>query len=111
MTDTIVELDKELEVKPKKQTKRPRDVQILLFVCGCYNNDILFNAGRMQKIAQILRFSESSLVNYAKQAIKTGRPQIVGCYPPEIAETILIRLTEQTPFITPSCHRFFIQKM
>ena len=112
MTDTIVVLDKELEVKPKKQTKRPRDVQILLSVCGCFKNETInFYPSQKEQIAKIFRISTLDLEEYAIRAKMTGTPQIVGCYPPEIAETIMINLRANTPFISNSCHRFFIQKM
>ena len=110
MTDTVVVLDKRVEKKPKRKFERPKDVQILLRVCSCFG-DFSLDAYKVNRISQILRISERDLISCVTQAVKTRKPQVVGCYTPEIAETILIRLTAQTPFILPSCHKFFSEKM
>ena len=111
MVDTLKRPDKEVKKQDKPRPKKPRDVHILLYVCVCFSPESLtLVTARAEIIAQILRITVEDLRVKAKNAVTTRRPQVVGCYTPEVAETILHRLDGQTPFISRSCHEFFSQK-
>ena len=109
MADIITKPDN--EVAHESLPKKPRNQDILLEVCGCVEpNSLILLPQSSKAIADTLRISIESLRGHVESAVVTGKPQVVGRYTPEVAETILIRLDKETPFILRACHKFFLKE-
>jgi hypothetical protein len=109
----MVKLDAPMK-KPSsaRQTplQKPRKVKILLFVCGCFSNDrVTLITVPAREVVKILRITETDLELLAISAMISRKPQLIGCYNHEIAEMVVGKLEANLPFISPSCHRFFLE--
>ncbi len=94
---------------PKLQP--PPEIRIMLHVCDCFRHDNLtLITIQAQAVAKLLQLTTKDLELIAIAAMLSGKPQVAACYPQrDVAEEILINLVALTPFISRSCHRFYLE--
>ncbi len=106
MDDQLVEA--KTGAKEKRTLQKPKEVKILLSVCNCFSDEKLtLITARAEEIAGILNITMEELEDHAIRAMFTVEPQLVACCKQvEIAEIVLEKLNQHTPFISRPCHWF-----
>jgi len=100
---------KTLTIKPA-QPKEPKGLRIALFVCDCYADEKpVLNSRKAESIANCLSISLKQLEEFVICAIKTKDVVTIASYKQhEVARAKLAQIKIHTPFISGSCHHFYL---
>jgi hypothetical protein len=91
----------------KEPPKEPKRGMIILGVCVCEPSGIIqFDLKAVSALAKILHISDEQLRMHAVIAKSKRIPQVVACFPVDVAETILAKLNAEGRFIYRYCHGF-----
>lgn len=89
----------------RQAPREPKRGLIILGVCVCDPSGIIqFDLKAVSALARILHISDEQLRVHAVIAKSKRMPQVVACFPVDVAETILARLNAEGRFIHRYCH-------